>query len=149
MKAARERETFARFAAIASLHVIADSIESREPREPDILCSLSDGNRVAFELVDLVDQDWARNRSLPGLTGVWVGDATGERIRDKLTDREYSTPFPMELVAHDSSGLLLPKDVWNPMWSSEIMALRARSRFRRVWVVDLWEEQIRFVDPPP
>ncbi len=59
-KASEERAVFREFVEAARLRVEPDSIQSRPPPEPDILCTLEHGTLVAFELVRLVDQDLAR-----------------------------------------------------------------------------------------
>ena len=57
--AAREIEIFRRFAGAAGLEVDEDSIEKRDPPEPDILCQ-RDGQELAFELVEIIDQSHAQ-----------------------------------------------------------------------------------------
>src|SRR3954469_16310337 len=59
-KAECERRQFLRAAAIAGIEVVPDSVESRRPPEPDILCILKTRETVAFELVELVDSDQPR-----------------------------------------------------------------------------------------
>ena len=44
---------FRHFVVQANFPVIKESIEKRNPPEPDILCRLKDGNQVAFELVEV------------------------------------------------------------------------------------------------
>ena len=48
-----ELHAFRVFAAQFLLPVISESIQKRDPPEPDILCRLADGNHVAFELVEI------------------------------------------------------------------------------------------------
>ena len=50
--------------------VVPESIEKRHPPEPDILCSLSDDSRVAFELVEVCHRE---NAVFFGSAGV-IGD---------------------------------------------------------------------------
>lgn len=142
-KASWERAVFRNFAAAARLPVVPDSIESRSPPEPDILCEYIDGDRVAFELVELVDQGLAHvtARALADpddIRAVWFDDPTFERIREKLTRKEYTTPHPMELLAHGGDTLL-----WREAWASKYEQRLRRlfdvtgSGFRRLWVVNL------------
>ena len=49
-KAARERKEFRAAADVAGLQIVLRSIRSRQHPEPDILCTLRNGERVAFEL---------------------------------------------------------------------------------------------------
>jgi hypothetical protein len=142
-KAAEEYAVFQAFAAAARLSVVAGSVRSRRPPEPDIVCDLSGGERVAFELVGLEDRDLthATARAKADLNvsrGVGFDDPTLEEIRKKLTDKRYQTPHPMELVAH-GGDTLLPHDVWLPKYEQELRRLfdRTESRFRRLWVVNL------------
>jgi hypothetical protein len=58
-----ELQTFARFLEAARLPVRLDSITSRRPPEPDIACELLDGSEVRFELVEIVDETFARRVS--------------------------------------------------------------------------------------
>ena len=48
-----ELTVFRRFTKATDLPIATDSIEKRDPPEPDILCSLHTGERVAFELVEI------------------------------------------------------------------------------------------------
>jgi hypothetical protein len=49
-QAAEDRATFEQFVDVVGLPVVSGSIESRQPREPDILCELINVGKVAFEL---------------------------------------------------------------------------------------------------
>ena len=55
-----ELATFRRFAEVCPLAIDVESIENRLPPEPDIMCRLSSGEEIAFELVEIIDQEWAR-----------------------------------------------------------------------------------------
>ena len=56
----RERRVFRFFAAdaaqYAGLPLIAETITSRDPPEPDILCEIEGHGSVAFELAEILDQ---------------------------------------------------------------------------------------------
>lgn len=56
-QAQKELEVFGIFASVCSLRITPDSIEKRCPPEPDILCALDGDGRVAFEMVQLIDQE--------------------------------------------------------------------------------------------
>jgi hypothetical protein len=58
--ARRELEIFGGFASVCPLSILPESIEKRSPPEPDIRCSLADDRVLAFELVEIVDQDHSR-----------------------------------------------------------------------------------------
>lgn len=74
----REARVFARFAERSPIRIIPASIESRIPPKPDIVCALESGERVAFELVELIDEQYARGMSELART---------KRMLDELKDR--------------------------------------------------------------
>lgn len=55
-KSKNELSIFKKFAEVCPYDIDFDSIEKRQPPEPDILCRLSDGKKIAFELVESVDK---------------------------------------------------------------------------------------------
>ncbi len=55
-----ELEISRRFAGVCPLGIIPEPIEKREPREPDILCKIRAEGPVAFEMVEIIDQDVAK-----------------------------------------------------------------------------------------
>ena len=55
----REAEIFRRFARAAGLVFREGAVEKRSPPEPDILYFSEGGEPLAFELVELIDQDYA------------------------------------------------------------------------------------------
>jgi hypothetical protein len=55
-----ELEIFRRFVSASRLPVDLASIEARQPPEPDVQCRLLGGEAVAFELVELIDDDLRR-----------------------------------------------------------------------------------------
>ena len=57
-QAERERDVFEAFAEAAPFSVLPDSIESRSPPEPDILCEIEGIGKVGFELTELIDQSY-------------------------------------------------------------------------------------------
>jgi len=62
--ASRETEIFLRFARAAGLAIDEGSVEKRPPPEPDILCRTATGEPLAFELVELIDESYARRTSM-------------------------------------------------------------------------------------
>lgn len=54
--AAREVEIFRAFASTCGLPVLPESVEKRDPPEPDILCHIDGEGHVAFEMVELIDE---------------------------------------------------------------------------------------------
>lgn len=60
-KDARERLIFESFAQVAGLYTDGATIESRSPPEPDILLRTASGNALAFELVEILDQEFSQS----------------------------------------------------------------------------------------
>lgn len=56
----REMKIFSRFAAVCGLPIRPGSIEKCQPPEPDILCTVEGEGPVAFEMVEIIDEDLAR-----------------------------------------------------------------------------------------
>ncbi len=56
----REIEVCKKFAPHFPLPIAMNSIQKRKPAEPDILCCLEDGTKIAFELVEIIDESLAR-----------------------------------------------------------------------------------------
>lgn len=83
-KRQREREVFGGFARICPIPIDPNSIENREPPEPDIRCALVDGTQIAFELTEVIDFTVARRR---GGMGRAVEDF--ERLMEKLPKNAY------------------------------------------------------------
>ena len=65
MTGEEEIRVFQSFTRTAGLKVIPNSLEKRQPPEPDILCLFEDGSAVAFELVEICHPHNAR----------WIGSA--------------------------------------------------------------------------
>ena len=60
-KAAKERTIFEAFVQCEGAPPVdASSIESRRPPEPDILCTVAGRGPTAFELVEIVEGEWAK-----------------------------------------------------------------------------------------
>ena len=57
-----ERDVFLRFAELYGDDIDVQTVEKRDPPEPDIRCCVA-GKPCAFELVELVDRDAARRQS--------------------------------------------------------------------------------------
>jgi hypothetical protein len=62
--AAAEMFVFREFAKACPLPLLIDTAENRTPPEPDILCDLSTGGKVAFEMVEA--DDVTSNKAKPG-----------------------------------------------------------------------------------
>jgi hypothetical protein len=56
----KELEIFSFFAEVCPLAIQPDSIEKRTPPEPDILCGTNREGPVAFEMIESIDPEFAR-----------------------------------------------------------------------------------------
>ncbi len=96
-KAESERQVFTEFATVAGLQVVPGSVESRPSPEPDILCELADRGRIAFELVNVVDDGLMRTvaRAFRGqVEAVSFGDPTLDLIRGLPPMRHLDAGWP-------------------------------------------------------
>lgn len=59
----KEIYIFKKFAKLCPYSIDLRSIIKKEPPEPDISCSLSDGSIIAFELTEIIDEDLIRSFS--------------------------------------------------------------------------------------
>lgn len=55
----KEFAIFKAFAEICGLPIKLDSVDKKNPPEPDILCEVSGNGLLAFELVEIIDRDFA------------------------------------------------------------------------------------------
>ena len=85
-----ELEVFRRFAVAAGLHNSHDCGEKRRSPEPDILFHPADGEPTAFELVELVDQDYA------GRIGLLIGTKTALRTYYEALPPFQRKPFDLK-----------------------------------------------------
>jgi hypothetical protein len=128
-KAAAERAEFRRFVSAAGLPVVPESVVSRRPPEPDILCTITGRGPVAFELVDLISQELSN----PRWPGGGYPDDTFRNVRKHLHGT-YETPHPMELIAHAHPDALSPEDVWRDKFGDLLHSMLWDSPFQALWV---------------
>ncbi|MES2104140.1 MAG: hypothetical protein V4634_08980 [Pseudomonadota bacterium] len=132
-----ELTVFRDFAQRAGLPVDDTSIEKRSgDSEPDILCTLGDEGKIAFELVEICDPMLAAN-----IAYALVGGASAEplasdpsiRIVRKKLGKTYRTDCPVELVCY-TNGRTKAAD-------HEILAAiqpwftAIKGPFRRAWLL--------------
>jgi hypothetical protein len=72
---ARERMVFASFAAVTNFPVVAGSIASAEPPEPDIVCKIKGEGKAAFELVEIIDKGYAHEVAKEAKTRVELNES--------------------------------------------------------------------------
>lgn len=95
-QAHEERQIFELFAEYTHLPVIADSIQSLSPLAPDILCTMNDGRKVAFELGELSDESFRQ------------ASETLMQSRDLLRRGFRSLPpdYQRQLLQHYASAMI-------------------------------------------
>ena len=76
----KEAQIFEALAAIAGIGVTANTIQKRQPPEPDILCRLTDGTTRAFELTEICNP---RNAAFMG---------SAQKLSDMIEDAYRSLP---------------------------------------------------------
>ncbi len=81
----KELPIFLLFASARGLLIESDSIEKRKPPEPDILCNVTGEGPVAFEMVELIDQ----NKIAKPVSDQWT-------LIDRLRDGHRSLPAEMK-----------------------------------------------------
>ncbi len=59
-----ERIVFEAFSKVAPFTILQGSVESRNPPEPDIVCTIENRGQVGFELTELIDQSHMERISL-------------------------------------------------------------------------------------
>ncbi|MDD5504670.1 MAG: hypothetical protein PHV77_05085 [Candidatus Omnitrophica bacterium] len=84
------RKSFSKFA-----------INSCEPPKPDCLCRYSNGERVYFELSEIINQDLAKkfyDKNLQFTGGFFSDDILGKRIEDKFKKQYETDGLNVELL---------------------------------------------------
>jgi hypothetical protein len=135
-KAIRERLVFHTFLKSSGLPIRPESIESRMPPEPDILCVHENDGKLAFELVEICAEDVARKVSAARrgqeFGFVRSADPSEDVLRKKL-EKNYDTPCPVELLCYTSGRTISPDAVilaaLRPMLETN------SGKFRRVWLL--------------
>ena len=135
-KAERERNVFRTFVEESGLQIDPESIESRTPPEPDILCLDRIDGKLAFELVEICAEDLAQSIAMAGKKGgvayVRSSDPSGNAIRKKL-EKIYRTEYPLDLLCYTDGRTVSPDDVI-------IDTIRSMSginigQFQRIWLL--------------
>jgi hypothetical protein len=131
----REVEIFSRFASASRLSIDPSTIEKREPPEPDILCVHNDEGPLAFELVEICDQNLAKFFATVKDGGTYymrTADPSATIIRKKLR-RKYQTDYPVELLCYTDCRVITPADVILPTIRPYLASWK--SIFRRAWLL--------------
>jgi hypothetical protein len=136
-KASRELRVFVEFLEKSWLPVDRQSIESRRPPEPDILCRHEQKGFIAFELVELCEWELAESiqklSENHGISACFMlnSDPTENIVANKLR-KDYQTQHPIELLCYTAGRIVTPDGVIIPT-IREILDLYGFGPFRRVW----------------
>lgn len=134
-KGDREREIFLKFLKLSRLPFNSETIEKRNPPEPDILCEHNEEGPIAFELVELCDSNIAEFLSNIAEGGVYymrTCDPSTKIITKKL-QRSYQTKYPIELLCYTENRIFTPGNVIVPTISQLITSMK--NNFRRSWLL--------------
>ncbi len=97
----KEEFIFEKFARLP--HFKAESFERRQPPEPDILLTFNGGKKVAFELVEIVDEDLMEpigSKPDEAFVGM-IEDRLEEMLEKKFKkSKGYQTPYDVHLLAY-------------------------------------------------
>ena len=96
------------------------TVQSCRPRAPDIACSTSTGERLAFELLELCPPEVANpvgdalkagiGKASVRATAVWTADPTRRDLLKKLRN-SYACDVPVNLLCYVDGLLVTPDDV--------------------------------------
>lgn len=91
----RERRVFELFGRVAPLRIELSSIESPPTPQPDILCRSGLYGTLAFELVELIDENFARSSSDMMKTAEMLRELPSKLPGDLLTilAQRFNNPF--------------------------------------------------------
>jgi len=131
-----ELAVFREFADRCPLTIDLQSIQKRSGEsEPDILCQLSSGEVVAFELVEICDSTIASTLSRiqpDSPPSFWSADPTAAIVRKKL-HKSYHTAHPVELLCYSNGRVITPDDGIREHLSRWADAIDGP--FRRLWLL--------------
>lgn len=133
-QADREMSVFLDFLARSGLSVAPETVEKRQPPEPDIFCVHSTEGPIAFELLEICDESVAKtfNRRAPEPIFVqWLGGPDLGKITRKFS-KPYPSSAPVELLCYTRARLATPDNVLVPTILHEV-DFSANTRFQRIW----------------
>jgi hypothetical protein len=136
-KAAHEKKIFLEFLEKSGLPIDSESVESRNPPEPDILCKHKEQGFIAFELVELCDSEiphtTAKMVGFGGVAFMYNEDPSSKVISSKV-GKKYKTTHPIELLCYTDGRLVTEDDVIIPVIQYAIDE-HGYGMFRRVWLL--------------
>jgi hypothetical protein len=150
-----ERKIFLEFAVAARIDVDSGSVSSGSPPHPDIRYTVAGVERWA-ELVEITDQDLAKNHMMAVKTGAITGGAFSQRaplersILSKAAKSYNTNGSRLDLVAYYDKQFpavsvepdLIPQAIGH--MATEMLASGV---WTRIWVYDTWKKTVLWVCP--
>ena len=137
-KKVNEKRVAKLFAKVCPLKIKIDSIENRDPPEPDILCERENGQKVALELVEVIDEGLAKSVYTSSGKGGSYGHPIIKQICKKLSkSKNYDTKARMELLVYYDLQPQMPTNVLKPTLEEHSMMLKKKLRksdFKKIWI---------------
>lgn len=137
-KAEVELAVFAEFIERSGLPILRGSERKGDATagEPDIICTLESGARLAFELAEACAPEIAAMLTLArksdAIAGLWGEDGSAETVQKKLR-KSYYIDCPIELVLYTDGRTVLPDDVIKPKVARILQG--GLGPFSRVWLL--------------
>jgi hypothetical protein len=140
LKARRERAFFARFVSAAHPDIDLATVQSCRPRAPDIACSTSTGERLAFELLRLCTPEVTKpvgdalkagiGKASVSATAVLTEDQTRRELLKKLR-KSYACEVPVDLLCY--GDLLVTADDVALEEMRAVVDAEGLGPFRSIW----------------
>jgi len=135
-KTVRKSLVFQTFLKVSGLRINPESIESRIPPEPDILCLHESDGKLAFELVEICAEGVAQRisaaRDGEEFGFVRSSDPSAGALRKKL-GKNYLTAFPVDLLCYTAGRTISPDAVI--LAAVRPLMETSSGKFRRVWLL--------------
>lgn len=131
-----ELAVFREFISKAGIDIDPESVRKLGAQsEPDIFCTLSTGEQVAYELVEICSPDIAATLSKlknGGTAGLATSDPTEKTLRQKL-HKTYRTTLPIELLCYTNGRTVSADD--QILSKAQLWANAIDGPFRKVWLL--------------
>lgn len=135
-KAELELAVFREFISTAGISIDPMSVSKPGTQsEPDIFCTLSSGEQVAYELVEICSSHIAATLSRikkGGAAGLATSDPTEKTLRQKL-HKTYRTNLPIELLCYTNGRTVSPDDLI--LSEAQLWANAIDGPFRKIWLL--------------
>ena len=120
---------FLEFIKSGLLAIDPASVQKKELPAPDILCRATNGENIAFELVEICNSNLAKNK----VDGAYIrtSDPSLDIVKNKLLKR-YITASPIELLCYTNVRVVSP----DSFIAARVIPLLSDAEFqyRRVWL---------------